>query len=305
MRYVNIGKSGVMGSEIAVGCMHLSELSDQEAERYVRGALELGINFFDHADIYGGGSCEEKFGRILAKNPSLREKMLVQSKCGIGKELYDYSKKHILEAVDGSLKRLHADYLDILLLHRPDALMEPAEVAEALNELRVSGKVRNFGVSNFNPMQCELLKKEYDGKIVANQLQFSLMATGMVDFGLCNNTRFEGSVNHDGMVLDYSRLHDITIQAWSPFQYGFFEGVFVDNDRFPELNLVLQKMGDRYGVSKSAVAAAWILRHPAHMQVIAGTTKLERLAEISTATTVTLERADWYELYLAAGNRLP
>ncbi len=305
MKQIDIGKSGLMASEISLGCMRLTSLEQAALDKYVHSAVELGVNHFDHADIYGGSECEAMFGKVLANDKALREKIILQSKCGIRKGAYDFSKEHILEAVDGILSRLGVEYIDTLLLHRPDALMEPAEIGEAFDKLESSGKVRTFGVSNFNPMQIELLQSGIKQRLIANQMQFSVMHTGMVDFGICTNTTYPGAVNHDGSILDYCRLKNITMQAWSPFQFGFFEGVFIDNDKFPELNATLQKMGEKYGVSKSAIAVAWILRHPAKIQTIAGTMNLERLTDICTAGNINLDRLDWYEIYLSAGNKLP
>ncbi len=305
MKQIDIGKSGLMASEISLGCMRISSLEQGELDKYVHSALELGVTHFDHADIYGGSACETMFGKVLANDKSLREKMILQSKCGIRKGAYDFSKEYILESVDGILSRLGVDYIDTLLLHRPDALMQPSEIAEAFDKLEASGKVKSFGVSNFNPMQIELLQSGLKQRLIANQMQFSVMHTGMIDFGICTNTTYPGSVNHDGSILDYCQLKNITMQAWSPFQFGFFEGVFIDNDKFPELNATLQKMGEKYGVSKSAIAVAWILRHPAKMQTIAGTTNIKRLTDICTASNINLDRMDWYEIYLSAGNKLP
>jgi len=305
MKYVDIGESGIVGSEISIGCMRLGNLSAAALDRHIHTAVELGINHFDHADIYGGGVCETVFGQVLKNDPGLRQDMIIQSKCGIVQNGYDFSKEHILEAVDGSLRRLGVDYLDTLLLHRPDALMEPEEVDEAFDALENSGKVRSFGVSNFTSMQFELLQKYQNQKLIANQMQLSLAFTGMIDQGLCANTMFDGAVDRDGGILDYCRLHDVTLQAWSPFQYGFFEGVFIGSDKYPELGETLKKMSEKYGVSTSAISAAWILRHPAKIQVIVGTTNTERLRDICTASDITLSRQDWYALYLSAGNRLP
>ncbi len=310
MKMIDIGGSGVMGSAVALGCMRISNMGEKGLSDYIHTALECGVNYFDHADIYGGGESEALFGRVLEKEPGLRQKLLLQSKCGINQKegkntFYDFSKKHILESVEGILSRLHTDHLDFLLLHRPDALMEPEEIAEAFAGLEASGKVLHFGVSNFNARQMELLQSGLKQKLCANQLQFGLMCTGLVSHALQMNTCFPLATDRDGEVLDYCRLNNVTIQAWSPFQYGFFEGHFVDNEKFPELNRTLQAMGEKYGVTKTAIAAAWILRHPAKMQVIAGTTNPARLKEICSGAQVELSRPDWYELYLAAGNQLP
>jgi predicted oxidoreductase len=231
--------------------------------------------------------------------------MLLQTKVGIRRDSYDFSKEHILEAVDGSLKRLRTEYIDVLLLHRPDALVEPEEVAEAFTILENSGKVKYFGVSNQNPMQIELLRKFVKQSILFNQLQFSITNTGMVDAGINVNMEIDPSINRDGSILDYCRLKGITIQPWSPFQYGFFEGVFLDNEKFPELNQKINALAAAKGVTNTAIAIAWILRHPAHMQPIVGTTNPGRLKDICKASDITLTHQEWYEIYLAAGNKLP
>lgn len=296
----------VPASEISLGCMRISGLEPKAAENLVRTALDEGINFFDHADIYGRGRSEEVFAQAVGMCPSVREKMLIQTKCAIHDGIYDFSKEHILRSVEGSLRRLKTDYVDFLLLHRPDTLMEPEEVAEAFDVLRRSGKVRHFGVSNQKPLQMELLNRALDGeKLLIDQLQFSVCHTGMVDSGLNVNMKNSAAQDMDGSVLEYCRLNNVTIQPWSPFQYGFFEGVFIGSDRYPELNAVLDRIAEERGVTSSAVAIAWILRYPARMQPIVGTTNAARLKEICAASRVELSRAEWYEIYKAAGNRLP
>ena len=305
MKQIPLGKSGVAAPAIGVGCMRIHKMGEQALSRYIHTALECGISFFDHADIYGKGECEALFGRVLAQEPGLRDKLLLQSKCGIRPGLYDFSKEHILRSVEGILARLRTDHLDFLLLHRPDALMEPEEVGEAFSQLEREGKVLHFGVSNFNARQLELLQSGVGQPLCVNQLQISLMHTGLASHALEANTQFPHAADRDGEVLDYCRLHGVTVQAWSPFQYGFFEGVFVDNEKFPQLNEKLRELSEKYGVSKTALAAAWILRHPAGIQTIVGTTNPDRLRDIATACGVSLSREDWYALYLAAGNQLP
>ncbi len=305
MKKIAIANCDLDASEIALGCMRISELTNQEISRLIHTALDEGVNFFDHADVYGGGKSEEKFSESLDLTSRLREKMILQTKCGIRQGSFDFSREHILEAVDGSLKRLRTDFVDVLLLHRPDALVEPEEVAEAFTILQDSGKVKYFGVSNQNPMQIELLTKFVRQKIVFNQLQFSITNTGMIDAGINVNMETNSSINRDGGILDYCRLKDITIQAWSPFQYGFFQGVFLDNEKFPELNQKINEIAAAKGVTNSAIAIAWILRHPARMQPIVGTTKPNRLKALCKASDITLTRQEWYEIYLAAGNKLP
>lgn len=286
--------------------MRINTLEKAEAERFVQTALEAGANFFDHADIYGNGTCEEIFADAIHMNDDIREKIILQSKCGIRPGvMFDFSKEHILEAVDGSLQRLKTDYLDVLLLHRPDALVEPEEVAEAFDILERAGKVRHFGVSNQKPMQIELLKRWVKQPIVANQLQLSITNATMISNGINVNMENDAAIDRDGSVLDYCRLHDITVQPWSPFQYGFFEGVFLDNDKFPELNQKINEIADKYEVTNTTIAIAWLLRHPARMQPVTGTTNVNRLKDCCKASDVYLTREEWYEIYRAAGNVLP
>ena len=305
MNKIKVANSDLTVSEISLGCMRIADMGKAEIAQLIHTALEEGIDFFDHADIYGGGQCEAKFAEALDMNPRLRETMYIQSKCGIRKGAFDFSKQHILAAVDGSLDRLHTDYLDVLLLHRPDALVEPEEVAEAFTLLQTSGKVRNFGVSNQNPMQIELLKRYVQQPLIFNQLQLSITNTGMIDAGLNVNMEIDPSINRDGSILDYCRLHDITIQPWSPFQYGFFEGTFLGNPKFPELNQKIDEIAARYNVTNTAIAIAWLLRHPARMQPILGTTSPQRVRDACAASSVRLSREEWYAIYLAAGNKLP
>ena len=305
MRTIRLGVSELEVPVVAVGCMRINQLQPKEAEQFVQTALDLGANFFDHADIYGGGACEEIFAQAIHMNDRVREKVILQSKCGIREGRYDFSKEHILNSVDGILRRLRTDYLDVLLLHRPDALVEPEEVAEAFDILYSTGKVRYFGVSNHKPMQIELLKKYVRQPILANQLQLSIMHAYMISNGMNVNMDVPAAYDRDGSVLDYCRLHEITIQPWSPFLYGFFEGVFVGNEKFPTLNAKMDEIGARYGVTKTTLAIAWLLRHPAKMQPVVGTTNLQRLKDCVKAAEVNLTREEWYEIYLAAGNTLP
>lgn len=300
-----LGKSDLEVSTISLGCMRMNDLSTKDASGVIQSALDAGIDFYDHADMYGGGMSEKIFAEALKLTSVSRNDIYIQSKTGIRENCFDFSKEHILQSVDGSLQRLNTDYLDVLLLHRPDTLVEPEEVAEAFSTLKESGKVRHFGVSNQNPMQIELLKKYVDQDLIVNQLQFGLKHTEMIDKGFQVNMNWNGAFDRDGSVLDYSRLHDMTIQAWSPFQFGHFEGVFIDHERFPELNNQLQSIADEKGVSKSAIATAWILRHPAHIQPIIGSMNPERITHISEAAEVELSKVEWYSLYKAAGNELP
>ena len=305
MKTIHVAGTDLDVSEISLGCMRIPDMSDAHISHLIHTALDAGVNFFDHADIYAGGRAESRFAEALGMNASLRQRMILQSKCGIRQGFFDFSKENILNAVEGSLKRLQTDYLDVLLLHRPDALVEPEEVAEAFTTLHDSGKVRYFGVSNQNPMQIELLTKYVKQPIIFNQLQLSITNTTMIDAGLNVNMENEAAVNRDGGILDYCRLKEITIQPWSPFLFGFFEGVFLDNPKFPELNAVIDRLVGEKGVPNTAIAIAWLLRHPARMQPIVGTTNPERLKDICKASDITLSRQEWYEIYRAAGNVLP
>lgn len=303
MKKINIGD--MSASAVSLGCMRMNGLDGKSVDSIMEAALNNGINYFDHADIYGGGNSERLFGEYLKRNRNSRESIYIQTKCAIHDGQYDFSKEHIVSSIDGSLARLGIDYVDALLLHRPDTLMEPEEVAEAFECLKKSGKVRHFGVSNHNPMQIELLKTAVEQPLIINQLQFSATEAGMVTSGMNMNMKNNDSVMHDGSVLEYSRIKNITIQAWSPFQHGFFKGTFIDNEDFPGLNKKLREIGDKYGLTKTGVAAAWILRHPANMQLIAGTMNPVRLEEICKGADITLTRSEWYEIYRAAGHCLP
>lgn len=305
MKKINIGNGKIEAPEIGLGCMRITGLdNEKEIRALIDMAMEEGINFFDHADIYAGGQAEAAFGEAITQ--SLREKMILQTKCAIHPgTCYDFSKEHILRSADESLKRLKTDYIDILLLHRPDTLMEPEEVAEAFETLEKAGKVKYFGVSNQNSMQMELLNQSCGGRILIDQLQLSIAHCDIMDSGINVNIHNEAGANRDGSVLEYCRLKGITIQAWSPFQYGMFEGVFIGSEKYPELNRVMERMAEKYNVTPNAIAIAWILRHPAHIQAIVGTTNRQRLKDICKASDVCLTREEWYELYLAAGKLLP
>ena len=297
---------GKTASRVAQGCMRISGMSPSGLDRLVKTDLELGINFFDHADIYGGGLCEELFGNFLHANPGVRDRMLIQSKCGIRGGTYDFSKKHILQAVEGILTRLQTDHLDYLLLHRPDTLMEPEEVADAFDRLCQEGKVCSFGVSNQHSLQIELLQQALGQlPILIDQLQFSLTNTTMIDAGINVNMENAGAVNRDGMILEYCRLHHITIQPWSPFLHGFFEGPFIGSEKYPELNRKMEEVAARYNTTPTGIAIAWILRHPACMQPIVGSVRPERMTYIAIDADITIRHDDWYELYNASGKKLP
>ncbi|KIS03992.1 aldo/keto reductase [Paucilactobacillus wasatchensis] len=317
MKTINLGQSGLGASQIALGVMRMGSLSSADATEVLETVHDAGVNFFDAADIYVDGRSEEVFGKALKNASFTRDDVYVQSKGGIVLDhsrskgdlvfgqRYDFSKQHLLDAVDGSLQRLGVDYLDSFLLHRPDPLMEPEEIAEAFNELQASGKVRHFGVSNFNPSQIDMLQSHLNQKLLVDQLQFGVMHTGMVDSGMHVNMTDADSLDHDGGLLEYLRFHKMNVQAWSPYQYGMFEGVFIDNPKFPELNDKLQAVADKYSVTKNAIATAWITRMPQNIQVVLGSMNPNHLKESIAGADVQLEKQEWYDIYFAAGHVLP
>lgn len=305
MKTIKLSDSGIVASNMVMGCMRIAQLSNKEAATLIRTAMNEGINFFDHADIYGKGESEVRFSEAIEMNDNMREKMILQSKCGIRPGFYDSSKEHILTSVDNILKRLKTSYLDVLLLHRPDALIEPEEVAAAFDQLVSAGKVKYVGVSNYNPMQIELLQKYVSQRLIVNQLQLSVVHTPMIDSGMAVNMHIDQAVNREGSVLDYCRIHDMTVQAWSPFQKGFIEGPFFEDKKYAQVIDVIDRIAATYGVTRTAVAVGWITRHPAHIQVILGTTKPERIIEGCKGAELPLTREEWYEIYRAAGNMVP
>lgn len=308
MRYITLGQDDKELSEIVLGMMRIKDKSVKEVDELVETALSVGINAFDLADIYGRGRCEELLGLVLKNRPDLREKMWIQSKCGIRIEeftYFDFSKDYIIKSVDGILQRLKIDHLDSLLLHRPDALMESDQVAEAFNLLYKQGKVRDFGVSNQNPMMMELLKKDVKQPLAVNQIQLSAAFTPGFESAFHVNMEDSQAAMRDGSIFEYCQLHDVVIQAWSVLQFGYFKGNFVGNEKFQALNQVLDRLAIKYGVTSSTIAISWILRYPAKMQAVVGTTNPKHLREVSRAANFSLTRKEWYEIYLAAGNNLP
>ncbi len=308
MRYITLGQDDKELSEIVLGMMRIEDKSVKEVEELVETALSVGINAFDLADIYGRGRCEELLGLVIKNRPDLREKMWIQFKCGIRIEeftYFDFSKDYIIKSVDGILQRLKIDHLDSLLLHRPDALMESDQVAEAFDLLYKQGKVRDFGVSNQNPMMMELLKKDVKQPLAVNQLQLSAAFTPGFESGFHVNMEDSQAAMRDGSIFEYCKLHDVVIQAWSVLQFGYFKGNFVGNEKFQALNQVLDRLAIKYGVTSSTIAISWILRYPAKMQAVVGTTNPKHLREVSQAVNFSLTRKEWYEIYLAAGNNLP
>lgn len=310
MKTFTLPGTDIVVPDVVLGLMRIQDKSDEEVRTLIAAARDAGVSFFDHADVYGTGlhGCERRFAEAMQLSASERSQFVIQSKAGIVKDgpYFDFSAAHIIESVNGSLDALGTDYLDILLLHRPDALVEPDEVAGAFDELAAAGKVRAFGVSNHTPRQIDLLRSRVRQPIVANQLQLSITHAPMIAQGIAANMQgLEQSVGRDGGIVDYCRLHDITIQAWSPFQAGFFDGPFLGSDHYPELNAAIARLSEKYGVPGEAIAVAWITRHPARMQVVLGTTTPERVAAASLGSEVLLTRAEWYELFRAAGHLVP
>lgn len=296
-------------NKIIQGCMRINNLSDDELYTLVTSEMEKGIVFFDHADIYGKGECEAKFGKLLANHPELRQKMIIQTKVGICKDEvithFNSSKEYIINQVNQSIKKLNCTYLDYLLIHRPDALMNPQEISEAFDILFKEGKVKHFGVSNFSESQISYLQSYCVQRLEVNQLQLSLCHTSLIDGEFYTNTKTNEQLYNETDLLYYCRKNRITIQCWSPFQYGFFEGVFIDNDKFPELNKVLEELAKKYDCSKNAIAVSWLLKIPGEIQVIIGSTNLKRVLDCTKANEITLTREEWYKLYVAAGHKLP
>ena len=309
MKTYQLPQTGRTVSSVILGLMRIKTMSNAEIQGLFGAARDAGVDVFDHADIYGGERhlCEARFGEAITLAPAEREKIVIQSKVGIRKGFFDFSSEHILESVDGSLAALKTDYLDLLLLHRPDTLVEPEDVAKAFEILKASGKVRNFGVSNHTPGQIELLKSAVQQPLIVNQVQLSITHAPLIAQGIAANMAgLDQSITRDVGLLDYSRLNNMTLQAWSPFQKAFFDGVFLgDRENFPELNDVIDELAKAYGVTPTGIAVAWITRHPANIQVVLGTTKPSRVADSAAGSDVKLTRQEWYRLFTAAGHTLP
>lgn len=310
MKTFTMPGTDILAPNVVLGLMRIDEKSDDEVRTLVRTALDSGITFIDHADVYGSDlhGCERRFAEAMRLTPSERESLVIQTKCGIVRDgpYFDFSYEHIMESVNGSLRALGTDYIDILLLHRPDALVEPDDVAKAFDELSTSGKVRAFGVSNHTPGQIELLRRSVQQPLVANQLQLSVTHAALIAQGVAANmAALDQSISRDIGVLDYCRLNDVTVQAWSPFQAGFFTGPFLGSPEYAELNQVVDRLATQYDVSPIAIATAWITRHPANMQVVLGTTTPDRVAAAAQGSDLPLTRAEWYEMFRAAGHVVP
>ncbi len=320
MQTYRLGASDLNVSRIGYGCMSIGGSWDDEpltdsvrksAMKVVRTALEAGINFFDHADIYCKGKSEEVFAGLWKDSPHLRQQVYLQTKCGIRfappLHRFDFSYEHIIASAEASLRRLQTDYIDVFLLHRPDPLVEPEEVARAFDELKGAGKVRWFGVSNHTAGQIELLQKYLDQPLVTNQMEFNLLHTHLLDAGIIFNQNNPRLARNDDLI-EYCRLHDITLQAWSPLARGRLSGNPDPNDgeNVRKAADCVAEMAAEKGVHPEAIVIAWILRHPAHIQPLPGVTNPERLLAACEADTVNLTREEWYRLFLAArGESLP
>jgi predicted oxidoreductase len=309
MKTFKVPHTDLSVSSVVLGLMRIAKMSNAEIQALFGAAVDAGVTVFDHADIYGGErhKCEERFGEAITLSAVEREKILIQSKVGIRKGYFDFSSEHILQTVDESLAALRTDYLDVLLLHRPDTLVEPEDVASAFDKLAASGKVRHFGVSNHTPGQIEVLKTAVKQPLLFNQVQLSVTHANLFAQGVAANMNgLDQSISRDNGLLDYSRLKGMMLQAWSPFQKGFFDGVFVgDHEEFPELNEALDELAEKYGVTPTGIAVAWITRHPANVQVVLGTTKPSRVEECAAGSSVPLTREEWYRLFRTAGHTLP
>jgi predicted oxidoreductase len=309
MKFYRLPQTDLDVSSIILGMMRIANMSNGEIQQLVGGARDAGVTFIDHADIYGGAPhrCEARFGEAISLTAAERERLIIQSKVGIRKGFFDFSAEHILASVDQSLAALKTDYMDVLLLHRPDTLVEPEEVAAAFDTLKSAGKVRHFGVSNHTPGQVELLKTAVTQPLIVNQVQLSITHAPLIASGVAANMAgLDQSIDRDNGLLDYSRINGMMLQAWSPFQKGFFDGVFLDDrENFADLNDAIDELAKAYGVTPTGIAVAWITRHPAKIQVVLGTTKPERVVEAAAGSSVSLTREEWYRLFRAAGHTLP
>lgn len=309
MKNVALGRTGRSASQVILGLMRIAALDDAAIRALYTAARDSGIDIFDHADVYGPElhGCESRFGKAVTLSSDERAGIVLQSKVGIRKGFFDFSKEHILRTVDGSLAALKTDYLDILLLHRPDALVEPEEVAAAFDALHAAGKVRHFGVSNHTPGQVDLLKTAVKQPLIVNQIQLSITHAPTIASGVASNmASLDQSIDRDNEMITYARINGITLQAWSPFQKQFFNGVFLgDRENYAELNDILDELAARYDVTPAAIAVAWIARHPAGIQIVLGTSNAERVTESARGADIELSREDWYRLFRAAGYILP
>lgn len=326
MQQIPLPHTTLTGSRLILGCMGLgggwaadtvlTKDHEKQAREFLDAGLELGANFYDHANIYGRGRSEEVFGRILKERPSLRDQLVLQSKVGIRwaddpagtPQRFDFSRQNILEATEAILKRLGTDRLEILLLHRPDALWQPEEVAEAFALLKAQGKVRYFGVSNQNRFQMEYLQSCLPDPLVADQLQLSLLHNGFVEVGISFNQHAPQYPDGWEGTMEYARMHQVRLQAWSPLDRGVLAGDVTEDQpqNVKDAAALVKRLAADRGTSPEAIQLAWLLKHPAGIQPVLGTSKPERLRACAKALDVELSREEWYSLFGAArGKRMP
>ncbi|MBR3326976.1 MAG: aldo/keto reductase [Atopobiaceae bacterium] len=309
MRYIEFGTTKAKVSEVILGTMRIAQKAPEQVADLIEVALDSGINAVDTAPIYGPS--EGLIGKAFACRPGLRDRVWLQTKLGIRPHprveanYFDFSYEHIMDSVENSLKELKTDHIDSLLLHRPDALMEPQEIARAFQELHDAGKVIDFGVSNQNPAMMRRLAAYLPFPITANQVQLSAAFTPMFDAFFNANMQNDAGIMRDGGILEYGAEHDMAIQAWSVLQHGYFGGVFLGDSDYQGLNDSLSRIAADHGTTPTAVAINWVLRYPAKMQAIVGTTRPERVRQSAAACDWTMTREEWYEVYLSAGNKLP
>ncbi|MGN7970393.1 aldo/keto reductase [Microbacterium sp. 22296] len=312
MRNVPLGTTGLTVPNVVAGMMRIDDKTDADVRALYAAARDAGIDFFDHADIYARSlhSAEERFAEALRLSAAERGEIRLQTKAGIVREgpYFDFSYEHLVSSVEASLRALRTDYVDVLLLHRPDALVEPDEVARAFDHLEDSGMVRAFGVSNHTPRQIDLLRTAVRQPLVANQVQLSIAHAPVVVQGLAGNMEStpQSSVRDGGGLVEYCRIEGITLQAWSPLQgTRGGGGVFLGHPDYAEVNTVIDRLAGKYDVTPLAIAVAWITRHPADMQVVLGTTSPGRVTDAAAGSDLRLTRAEWYELVRAAGYLVP
>ncbi|WNS41858.1 aldo/keto reductase [Paenibacillus sp. MMS20-IR301] len=324
LKALPLNKRGIPASRIALGCMGLGGEWDHEpvtagqikqGHEALEAALSIGINFFDHADIYTRGKAEKVFGQIFKERPGLRDEVILQSKCGIRlmepgdiTNMFDFSKEHILGSVDGTLSRLGTDYIDILLLHRPDPLMDPEEVAEALHQLKAAGKVRHFGVSNMSAAQIKLLQAYCDEPFIVNQLHMSLAKISWVDAALSVNREQWKDITFPEGTIEYCREENIQLQAWGPLAQGLFSGRPLEGQPESVVNTAarVRALAEEKNTTPEAIVLAWLMTYPAAIQPVIGTVNPLRIKACAGAESIQLTRKEWYELYVSSrGEKLP
>jgi predicted oxidoreductase len=325
MKAMPLEKRGISNSRVVFGCMGIGGDWNQEpltkndyitAEAAVEAALSIGITMFDHADIYKMGKSESVFGQILKNRPDLRDQIVLQSKCGIRMAdgvfpaRYDFSKNHIVTAVDGILARLGVEHIDVLLLHRPDPLMEPDEVAEAFNVLRSSGKVRHLGVSNMTAAQIRFLQRSIPEPLVVNQLEMSLARTDWLDQGILVNQKEGAKVNFADGLMEHCQMENLQIQAWGPLAQGVYSGRSLDGatDAVKQTAALVQQMANDKETTPEAIVLGWLMKHPAYIQPVIGTSSAERVLACKDAVRQSqlMSREEWYGLYESSrGHRVP